>query len=75
MKGRQQQAVYAARTIRAFLDGSCRGYDWDGFIFCPLRDPDLNRIRREAGDVELPVDDDGRETLLNLADEAACLAR
>lgn len=74
MKGRQQEAVYAARTIRTFLDGTCGDYDWDDFTSCSLRDRDVDRIRRATGNVDLPVDDDGQTILLSLADEADRLA-
>lgn len=70
MNSRQQQAAYAERTIRAFLDGSCGDYDWDNFTSCSLRDQDVDYIRRRAGDIDLPVDDEGQASLLSLADEA-----
>lgn len=74
MEGRQQEAAYAARTIRTFLDGTCGDYDWDDFTSCSLHDLDVDRIRRAAGNVDLPVDDEGQTILLSLADEADRLA-
>lgn len=74
MKGRQQQAAYAARTIHSFLDGSCGDYNWDDFISCPLRDPQVERIRRHAGGIDLPADEHGQAILLSLADETDRLA-
>ena len=74
MKGRQQEASYAARTIRTFLNGSCGDYDWDVFTSCSLRDTEVDRIRRHARDVDLPVDEEGEALLLSLADEADLLA-
>ncbi len=74
MTGRQQEAAYAARTIRAFLDGSCGDRDWDDFTSCSLRNSQVERIRRSALAVDLPVDDEGQSILLMLADEAGQLA-
>jgi hypothetical protein len=74
MKGRQEEAEYAARTIRAFLDGSARDWDWDDFTSCRLRDGEVDRLRRRAGLFELPVGADDRKELLALALEADRLA-
>jgi hypothetical protein len=74
MNGRKQQAAYAARTIRAFLDGSCGDHDWDDFTSCSLRDSEVDRIRRHARDVDVPVDHEGTAILLSLADKADRIA-
>jgi hypothetical protein len=74
MKGRKQEATYAARTIRSFLEGSCGDRDWDDFTSCSLSDPEVEGIRRSALAVDLPVDDEGQSKLLALADEAGRLA-
>lgn len=74
MKSRQEEAAYAARTIRAFLNGSGGDWDWDGFTSCSLRNAEVDNLRRRAARVELPVDDDAQEELLALADEADRLA-
>jgi hypothetical protein len=70
MKARQQEASYAARTIREFLNGSGGDWDWDGFTSCSLRDPTLEGIRRRALGVDLPVDAEGEATLRALQAEA-----
>ena len=74
MKSQQEKAVYAARTIRSFLDETCGPYDWDDFTSCSLRDPNVDSIRLRASSVGLPVDADGERVLLALADEADRLA-
>ena len=74
MKDRQKEAAYAARTIRTFLDGGGRDHDWDDFTSCSLRDADLDRLRRRAGAVDLPLGQEERAALLALADEADRLA-
>lgn len=74
MKDRQQEAAYASRTILTFLDGSCGEYDWDDFTSCPLSDPAVERIRRSALAVDLPVDVEGQSILITLANEADRLA-
>jgi hypothetical protein len=74
MKSQQENAAYAARTIRSFLDETCGPYDWDDFTSCSLRDPEVDNIRLAASSVDLPVDADGERELLALADEADRLA-
>ncbi len=74
MKGREHEAIYAARTIRAFLNGSCGDRDWDDFTSCSLRDPKVDHIRRRVRDIKLPVSDEEQAELLKLADEADRLA-
>ena len=74
MKDRQKEAAYAARTIRTFLDGGGRDHDWDGFTSCSLRDAELDRIRRRAGAVDLPLGQEERAALLAMAEEADRLA-
>lgn len=71
---RQQDADYAARAIRAFLDGAGGKFDWDDFISCPLSDPDAEGIRLRAARVPLPVRDEERRALIGLAEEAEGLA-
>ncbi|KAB7647650.1 hypothetical protein F3168_06640 [Polymorphobacter fuscus] len=74
MKGQQEKAAYAARTIRTFLDETCGPYEWDDFTSCSLRDPEVDSIRLRASSVDLPVSADGERELLALADEADRLA-
>ena len=74
MTKRQQDAAYISRTIRAFLNGSGGGWDWDDFTSCSIRDPDLDSIRERAAAVELPGGDQERVILEDLAKEADRLA-
>lgn len=70
MNSRQEEAAYAARTIRAFLNGSGEDWDWDDFTSCSLGNIEVDYLRRRAASVELPVDDDSRTELLALARDA-----
>jgi hypothetical protein len=72
--GQRQQALYAARTIRGFLDDSGGEWDWDDFTSCSLDDPQVELIRKRALTVSLPVDEEGRTTLTALAEQSEKLA-
>lgn len=74
MANQQDEAAYAAQTIRSFLNKTCGPYDWDDFISCPIRDPEVNNIRLRARNLDLPVVADAERELLALADEADRLA-
>ena len=37
-----------AKTIEAFVDGTGRQWDWDGFISIRLDDPELEAIRKKC---------------------------
>jgi len=75
IEGLQQDAAYAARVIRSFLDGASGDYDWDDFTSCSLSDPDADSIRLRAARVSLPGGDEEQRTLIALAEEAESLAR
>ncbi|HEX8193357.1 MAG TPA: hypothetical protein VF552_10705 [Allosphingosinicella sp.] len=74
MAKHQQDGAQIAATIRAFLNGSAAGWDWDDFTSCSLFDARLDSIRVRAARVNLPIDCQGRETLERLAQEAERLA-
>lgn len=44
---------YAIRSIRDFLEGTGRPFDWDDFTSSPLGFPDLDEIRQLC--LELPA--------------------
>lgn len=71
---RKQEALYAARSIRKFLDGSGGVWDWDDFTSLSLADPTVDAIRRRAAAVILPVGDNEKPALAALADEAERVA-
>lgn len=75
MNRQQQEATYAARVICTFLDGSCGDHDWDDFTSCSLLDHEVDRIRRSALAIDLPVDNEGQLMLLTLAGHADRLAQ
>jgi len=61
---------HTIKSLSEFLDGSGGDWDWDDYTSLSLRDPKLNAIRKKAGIVDLPLDDDGRRTLEDLLAEA-----
>ena len=71
----QHEALVVAQTIREFLDGSGGEWDWDDFLSWPLRNAELEDIRRKAATIELPAGDDGRAALEALAEAAGQVAR
>lgn len=70
----REDAIYAAQTIRAFLQETAGPHDWDDFTSCSLRDPEMDRIRKLARAVELPVGPEELATLEVLAEKAERLA-
>jgi len=65
-------------VIRKFLDGAGGPWDWDDFISLRIADPELEMIRRLAGelpDLYPPVlgvgycNDEGLEVLRRIADD------
>lgn len=75
MAKQRYDASYVVRTIRAFVDGSGGDRDWDDFTSCPLREPQLDDIRRRASNVDLPCGRAEIAQLEALAVEAEQLAR
>ncbi|MBH1992494.1 MAG: hypothetical protein I8H86_06370 [Sphingomonadaceae bacterium] len=61
---------YVIGAIRSFLDGSGGQWDWDGFTSASLRSAALDRLRRRAAAVALPLDGEGEATLRALLEEA-----
>lgn len=74
MKNRKQVGSEIAITIRAFLNGAGDDRDWDDFTSCPLRDRELDDIRRRANLVPLPMGEAERDELQALALEAERVA-
>ena len=66
----KQDALEVAATIRAFLEGTGSDWDWDDFTSLPLRDPQLDSIRKQALAVDLPLGPEGESALQALANEA-----
>ena len=71
----REDAAYAAHTINAFLEGTGRAHDWDDFTSCSLCDPEVNRIRKLALAIDVPVSREGRAALQVLAEQAERLAQ
>jgi len=70
----RQDALEVAAAIRAFLEGTGGDWDWDDFTSCPLRDPQLNSIRKQARAVDLPLRPGGEAAIQALASEAERIA-
>jgi hypothetical protein len=66
----RDERQYVVGIITAFLNGSRGRRDWDDFTSSSLRDVELDRIRRCAGAVELPIDAKGKATLQELLEQA-----
>jgi len=60
---------YVVEIITAFLSGRSDLAAWRAFTAAPLRDAELNRIRRSAQAVPLPLDGQGAETLRALLEQ------
>jgi hypothetical protein len=73
-KQHREDATYAVQTTREFLEGTGGAHDWDDFTSCSLYDPQLDRIRKLARTVDLPVGPEERTTLEVLAGQADRLA-
>jgi hypothetical protein len=67
------ERIHVIETIRAFLRGDGRPWDWDDFTSCSLRDAELDRIRRCAEAVRLPLDGEGVTILQDLIVQAELL--
>lgn len=72
MRFRTAQAI--ADCIRDFMNGACGSYDWDDFTSVPLKDPELEALRRDADLIPLPADEEGKARLRQLLDRATVLA-
>ncbi len=70
----RDERQYVVVMITAFLNGFGSRTDWDDFTSGPLRDVELDRIRRCAAAIELPLDAEGRAVLQDLLDQAELVA-
>lgn len=60
--------------LEDFLDGRGGDWDWDDFTSIPITDQSLERIRLEAASVDLPLTEDGRATLRQLAEQVGAMS-
>jgi hypothetical protein len=44
------------RIISDFVDGKSGEWDWDDFTSCPLKDPELDKVRRECTGLETDIE-------------------
>lgn len=71
LRGRRYaECQYTAKSLEDFLTGGGDAWDWDAFTSTSSRWPELERIRRAALAVDLPLDDDGRRVLEHLLEDA-----
>lgn len=66
----RDERQYVVVMISAFLNGFGSRSDWDDFTSGPLRDAELDRIRRCAAAIELPLDAEGKAVLQELLGQA-----
>ena len=59
-------AIDVGRYLKDFIDDGGGEWDWDDFTSIPISDPVLDRIRQEAGIVQLPLTDQGEVKLRDL---------
>ncbi len=57
-----------------FLNDRGNPFDWDDFTSITLADPALDEIREEATFVPLPLDANGRTTLIGLLERVRALS-
>lgn len=69
----RDERAYVIETIRAFLNGAGGPWAWRAFITSSLRDAELDRIRRCAEAVRLPLDREGVAILQDLIVQAELL--
>ncbi len=46
-----------------FINGTGGNWDWDDFTSVPIKNPELDALRREAAQIDLPTTTRGREQL------------
>jgi hypothetical protein len=63
------ECQYTVKSLEDFLTGGGGAWDWDDFTSTSSRSPELERIRRAALAVELPLDVDGRCVLEALLED------
>lgn len=66
----QDERLYVVEIITAVVNGSGDRWAWHNFTSSSLRDAELDRIRRSAGAVGLPLDAEGRAILHDLLEQA-----
>ena len=59
--------------IRRFVAGTCSDEDWDEFVCVPIKDPDLDDIRKRVIDLDDLYTGADNDRLLQLASEVESL--
>lgn len=70
----RDERQYVVEAITAFLNGTGGPWDWKRFISTSLRNAELDRIRRCAHAVDLPLNSEGVATLRDLLGQAELLS-
>jgi hypothetical protein len=65
---------YTIKSLEDFLAGAGGAHDWDAFTSTSSKWPELERIRKAALFVDLPLDENGRQILERLLAEARSIA-
>jgi hypothetical protein len=58
-----EERQYALKSMRDFLDDTGGDRDWDNFTTYSLKDKQIDAIRKEAFNIDLPLNNEGREKL------------
>ena len=59
--------------LNDFMNDSGDAYSWDDFISIPIKNPDLEGIRRQAIHIPLPLTEEGKVMLMKLISETEAL--
>jgi hypothetical protein len=59
----KRSSVEVLRFLRNFHDGTGDDYDWDDFTSVSIADAELEVIRASAASLDLPMSDDGLQSL------------
>lgn len=64
---------YVVRSLEKFINQTGKVWDWDDFTTSSFKQPELEEIRRQAQEIDLPVTVEGSEKLRSLLMRAKTL--
>jgi hypothetical protein len=72
---RDRTAEEVAGFLRDFINQTGGEWDWDDFTSVPITAPELEALRVEACEIDLPADEVGLDKLRKLLEKSESLAR
>jgi hypothetical protein len=72
---RDRTAEEVAGFLRDFINHTGGAWDWDDFTSVPITAPELEALRAEACEIELPIDEVGLGKLRELLEKSEKLAK